>query len=321
MVCRHSPICLAVALKPPHHFAMDWDKLRSFHAAAETGSLTAAGERLRISQSAVSRQIAALEESVGVPLFQRHARGLVLTEAGTKLHEATSEMAHAAFVAQTIIRDAKDSPQGELVVTAPIAFGSTWLMDRLHIFTERYPDVHLRLLLDDRQADLLKLEAECAITLWAANKADLIQRYLMPVKTSLYASRAYLERHGAPEAPSDLDHHRVIVYGEEHQHMQEANWAQRVGRDDQPPRRPSMTINNVLAMVRAAEAGLGVADLPDYMISADTNLVKILPDISMPSFELYFIYPRDMRRSTRIAAFRNFLTEEINRFKSAHKDG
>jgi DNA-binding transcriptional LysR family regulator len=293
---------------------MDWDKLRSFHAAAETGSLTAAGERLRISQSAVSRQIAALEDSVGVPLFQRHARGLVLTDAGIKLHQATKEMAQAAYNAQAIIRDAKDNPQGELVVTSPIAFGSTWLVERLPIFNEKYPDIQLRLVLDDGEYDLLKLEAECAIRLWAANKADLIQRKLMPVKTSLYASREYIERNGMPESPQDLDHHRIIVYGEDNQRMQSANWAQRVGRDDMAPRSPSLTVNNVVAMVRSAEAGLGVADLPDYMIGAGSNLIKVLPDMTGPSFELFFIYPGDLRRSARIAAFRDFLTEEISRF-------
>lgn len=293
---------------------MDWDKLRSFHAAAETGSLTAAGERLRISQSAVSRQIAALEDSVGVPLFQRHARGLVLTDSGVRLHQATKEMAQAAFNAQAIIRDAKDTPQGELVVTSPIAFGSTWLTDRLPKFTERYPDIHLRLVLNDGEHDLLKLEAECAIRLWAANKADLIQRKLMPVHTSLYASRAYLERHGMPTHPSELDNHRIIVYGEDNERMQSANWAQRVGRDDMQPRPPSLTVNNVIAMVRCAEAGLGVADLPDYMVGANSRLVKVLPDISGPAFELFFIYPSDLRRSARIAAFRDFLTEEISLF-------
>ena len=308
------PFLLALAHKTNHGPAMDWDKLRSFHAAAETGSLTAAGERLRISQSAVSRQIAALEESVGVPLFQRHARGLVLTDAGTKLHEATKEMAHAAYTAQNIIRDAKDSPQGELVVTAPIAFGSTWLMDRLPIFNEKYPEIQLRLLLSDREFDLLKLEAECAIRLWAADKADLIQRKLMAVKTSLYASTEYLEQHGIPQTAEDLDKHNIIVYGEENEHMLTANWAQRVGRDDKRPRPPTFTVNNVIAMMRSAEAGLGVADLPDYIIRPNANLVKVLPEMTGPSFELFFIYPGDLRKSARISVFRDFLTTEISKF-------
>jgi DNA-binding transcriptional LysR family regulator len=295
---------------------MDWDKLRSFHAAAETGSLTAAGERLRISQSAVSRQIAALEASVGVPLFQRHARGLVLTDSGIKLHKATTEMSHAASMASTIIRDAKDTPQGDLVVTAPIAFGSTWLIERLHKFTEKYPDLHLHLYLDDREYDLLKLEAECAIRLWAADKADLIQRRLMSVNTSLYASQGYIDRYGMPNTAAELDDHRIIVYGEQISPMQEVNWAQRVGRDDAPPREASLTVNNVIGMVRAAEAGLGVADLPDYMIAPNSNLIKILPGITGPHFDLYFIYPGDLRKSNRIAAFRDFLTTEITSFRA-----
>ena len=297
---------------------MDWDKLRSFHAAAETGSLTAAGERLRISQSAVSRQIAALEASVGVPLFQRHARGLVLTDAGINLHQATTSMSRAASLARTVIKEAKDTPQGNLVVTAPIAFGSTWLIERLHKFTERHPEIHLHLYLDDREYDLLKLEAECAIRLWAADKADLIQRRLMSVKTSLYASPDYLAKNGVPMTPQELDNHRIIVYGEQISPMHVINWAQRVGRDDAPPRKASLTVNNVVGMVRAAEAGLGVADLPDYMIPDDSKLVKVLPDLTGPHFALYFIYPSDLRRSNRIAAFRDFLTEEISAFRAEH---
>ena len=299
---------------------MDWDKLRSFHAAAETGSLTAAGDRLKISQSAVSRQIAALESGIGVPLFQRHARGLVLTDAGIKLHAATTDMARAASVAHNVVKDAMDRPQGDLTVTAPIAFGSTWLVSRLQKFADLYPDIHLHLYLDDREYDLLKLEAECAIRLWAADKADLIQRKLSSVNTSLYAAPSYLEKYGTPEVPQDLDHHRIIVYGEQISPMHHANWAQRVGRDDRPPREASLTVNNVIGMVRAAEAGLGVADLPDYMIPENSNLVKVLPGMKGPHFDLYFIYPSDLRRSNRIAAFRDFVTSEISEFRATENE-
>ncbi len=293
---------------------MDWDKLRAFHAAAETGSLTAAGTRLGVSQSAVSRQIAALEEQVGVPLFQRHARGLVLTGAGLNLHGATTEMQTAASGAESALRDAMTTPQGELTVTAPVAFGTTWLTPRLNRFRDTYPDVRLKLLLDDREYDLLKLEAECAIRLWAPTQADLIQRKLMTVGTSLYASQAYLDRYGTPAIPADLDAHEIIVYGHQVNPMREVNWAQRVGRDDRPPRVPALTVNSVVAMVRAAEAGIGVADLPDYMIREGSPLIKVLSDVRGPEFELFFIYPSDLRKSKRISVFRDFLVGEIARF-------
>ncbi len=292
---------------------MDWDKLRSFHAAAEAGSLTAAGERLGISQSAVSRQIAALEEQLGVSLFQRHARGLVLTDSGHTLHRSTGQMAAAAMTAGSALRDQQETPQGQLVITAPVAFGSTWLVPRLGSFMEAYPDLHLDLHLDDREYDLLKLEAECAIRLWAADKADLIQRKLASVATNLYAAPTYLEQHGTPHTADDLDRHRIIGYRDDRAplQMQVMNWARQFGRDDRPPREAALEVNNVFAMLRAVQAGLGIADVPDYMAATIPGLVRIMPGHTGPSFDLYFIYPSDLRRSNRISAFRDFLTSQV----------
>ena len=289
---------------------MDWGKLRSFHAAAEAGSLTSAGDRLGISQSAVSRQIAALEEALGVSLFQRHARGLVLTDAGHTLFRSTMEMAQAAQSANTALRDQQETPQGELIVSAPVAFGSTWLVPRLGGFVKKHPDLHLDLRLEDREYDLLKLEAECAIRLWAADKADLIQRKLGTVATNLYASPEYLKAAGMPRTPQDLDNHRIIAYGDESSPLQEMSFACRVGRDDAPPRPATLKVNNVFAMLRAVDAGLGIADVPDYMASTMPRLVKVLPENVGPIFDLYFIYPSDLRRSKRVAAFRDFVTAE-----------
>ncbi|MCB9972272.1 MAG: LysR family transcriptional regulator [Hyphomonas sp.] len=286
---------------------MDWGKPRSFHAAAEAGSLTSAGERLGISQSAVSRQIAALEEQLGVSLFQRHARGLVLTDSGHTLFRSTMEMAQAAQSANTALRDQQETPQGELTVSAPVAFGSTWLVPRLGGFVRKHPDLHLDLRLEDREYDLLKLEAECAIRLWAADKADLIQRKLGTVATNLYASPEYLKANGMPRTPQDLDNHRIIAYGDETSPLHEMSFACRVGRDDAPPRPATLKVNNVFAMLRAVDAGLGIADVPDYMASTMPRLVKVLPENVGPVFDLYFIYPSDLRRSKRVAAFRDFL--------------
>lgn len=296
---------------------MDWDKLKSFHAAAEAGSLTAAAERLGISQSAVSRQIAALEDGLGVSVFQRHARGLVLTDAGHILHKSTADMAAAAQSASFTLRDTQDNPSGVITVSAPVTFGSVWLTPRLGDFMESYPDLRVNMRLDDGEFDLLKLEAECAIRLWSADKADLIQRRLASVGTSLYAAPEYLKEHGTPATPNDLDQHRIVVYGTDTSTpMRNVNWAQRVGRDDRPPRTPSLVINNVFAMLRAVEAGLGIADLPDYMVGPRSNLVKVLPEITGPAFDLYFVYPSDLRRSSRVGAFRDFLTSEVSSLKN-----
>jgi len=291
---------------------MDWDKLKTFHYAAETGSLTAAAEKLGVSQSSVSRQIAALESGMGVPLFQRHARGLLLTGPGMALREFTREMSSAAIIAESTLKDAREKVMGDLKVTAPVAFGSTWLAPRLVEFADAYPETRLQLLLDDREYDLLKLEAECAIRLWAATHADLIQRKILEVHVSLYASPAYLKRHGAPKDVDDLDQHRIIAYSASSSPagMRELDWAVRAGREDARPRTPLLELNNVYGMLRAVESGFGIASVPDYMARGNENLVKVLPTLAGPSFDVYFIYPSDLKRSKRIAAFRQFLIEQ-----------
>ncbi len=292
---------------------MDWDKLKTFHFAAETGSLTAAAEKLGVSQSSVSRQIAALENHLGVPLFQRHARGLLLTGPGMALREFTREMAGAAVIAESTLKDAREKVIGDLKVTAPIAFGATWLAPRLVNFADKYPETRVQLLLDDREYDLLKLEAECAIRLWAATHADLIQRKLFEVRVSLYASGDYLKRHGVPKQVEDLDTHRIIAYQQGvPTPMRELDWAQRAGREDAKPRPPLLEINNVYGMLRAVESGFGIASVPDYMARESPHLVKVLPDLPGPAFEVYFIYPSDLKRSKRIAAFRQFLLDEAS---------
>lgn len=295
---------------------IDWDKLRTFHAAADSGSLTAAAEKVGLSQSAVSRQIAALEEDLGVPLFHRHARGLILTGPGKVLQQSTVQMATIAAVAESNLKDARDRPQGELLITAPVGFGSTWLAPRMGGFMDAYPDVTLRLILDDRELDLTTLEAECAVRLWQATHADLIQRKLFSVKTSLYASREYITENGAPNRLQDLDNHRIIAYGaKESDEMRVLDFALTIGRDGQKPRVASLSINNISALVTSVAAGLGIGGLPDYLAAMQPNLVRILPDYPGPDMDVFFIYPADLRRSKRIAAFRQYLIDQAANWK------
>lgn len=290
---------------------MDWDKLKTFHAAAETGSLTAAAEKVGLSQSAVSRQIAALEDDLGVPLFHRHARGLILTGPGKVLQSSTGQMATIAAVAESNLKDARDRPQGELVVTAPVGFGATWLAPRLGGFMDAYPDVTLRLLLDDRELDLTTLEAECAIRLWEATHADLVQRKLLSVTTALYASPDYIAREGLPRAPEQLDQHRIISYGARPgDPMKVLDFPLTLGRDDGKPRTPHLAINNINAVVKAVGAGIGVGGLPDYLARREPSLQRVLPDHPGPNLDVFFIYPSDLRRSKRIAAFRQYLLDQ-----------
>jgi DNA-binding transcriptional LysR family regulator len=294
---------------------MDWDKLKTFHFAAEVLSLSAAADKLGLSQSAVSRQIAALEAQLGTPLFQRHARGLVVTEFGATLQAATRQMAAQAALMESTLRDMSARPSGRLRVTAPVALGSFWLIPRLPQFYADQPLMQLDLMLDDREYDLLTLEAECAIRLWEARHADLVQRKLMDVTVSLYASPAYLEAHGAPSTVADLDKHRIIAFAGANLNspMKDVSWVSFVGRDTVDPRPAALTLSTVPSLVTATEAGLGIASLPDYMARGVPGLVPVLPELEGPSFEVYFIFPVDLRKSNRIMAFRDFLLSQTGR--------
>jgi DNA-binding transcriptional LysR family regulator len=291
---------------------MDWDKLRIFHAVAEAGSFTHAGEALNLSQSAVSRQISALEESVSVPLFHRHARGLILTEQGELLYRTAHEVFAKLAMAEAQLSESKDRPKGQLKVTTTVALGSTWLTPRMGEFLEVYPDVTVDLLLDDRELDLSMREADVAIRMAPPRQPELIQRHLMTVHMHVYAAPTYIKRYGLPKTADELDSHKVIVYGEETRPpVPDTNWLLRLGIKGEDRRRPNLTVNNVYAIQRAAEAGLGLAALPEFMVQGNSNLVRVLPEVEGPRIDAYFVYPEELRNSKRIQVFRDFLLRKV----------
>jgi len=292
---------------------MDWDKLRIFHAVAEAGSFTHAGEALNLSQSAVSRQISALEESVNVSLFHRHARGLILTEQGELLYRTAHEVFAKLAMAEAQLSESKDRPKGQLKVTTTVALGSTWLTPRMGEFLEVYPDVTVDLVLDDRELDLSMREADVAIRMAPPRQPELIQRHLMTVQIHVYAAPTYIKRYGLPKSVDELARHKVIVYGEESKPpVEDINWLLRIGAKGEERRRPTMTVNNVYAIQRAAQAGLGLAALPEYMVQGATNLVRVLPEIEGPRIDAYFVYPEELRNSKRIQVFRDFLLRKVS---------
>jgi DNA-binding transcriptional LysR family regulator len=291
---------------------LDWDRIRVFHAVAEAGSFTRAADRLSLSQSAISRQMGALEEDLGVALFHRHARGLVLTEQGEILQEAARLVAARMRDAEAQLSESKDRPAGHLRINTTIGFGVGWLTPHLAEFCARYPDINLTMLVQDSEVDLAMREADVAIRMQPPTQPDLVRRKLMLGHTHLYAAESYLAERGEPKDLGDLDGHGLIVYGNEHAPPAPSlNWLVHVGQEEQAPlRQAKLTVNNVIAMARAAEAGLGIATLPDYL-ARTRRLVRVLPQIEGPSFTAYFVYPEELRNSQRVAVFRDFLLEKV----------
>jgi DNA-binding transcriptional LysR family regulator len=291
---------------------MDWDKLRIFHAVASAGSFTHAGQQLTLSQSAVSRQISALEEEISTPLFQRHARGLTLTDEGELLYTAVREVLSRLAAAEEALKNIHETPRGPLKITASHGIGAYWLLPRLKEFSKEYPDVEIHLLMEDRELDLSQREADLAVRMRAPVQADLIQRKLFTVHYHMYASKEFLEKQAEPKTLEDICNFPIVVYGETAApEIREINWLlEHYKKHFKSGCKGSITrINNITGILQAVEVGLGIGVLPDYVAIGHPDLVRVLPEVPAPSFDVHLVYADALRQSKRVAAFRDFLVK------------
>jgi len=291
---------------------MDWDKLRVFHAVASAGSLTHAGETLHLSQSAVSRQVTALEHSLGATLFHRHPRGLILTEQGELLFDATQEMSMRLSAAGTRIRDSKDEAYGVLRLTTTVGFGTLWVAPRLSKYLDTYSDLSIDLNLTEAMLDLPMREADAAIWMKKPQQADIIRRPIADFCIRLYASEEYLKNNPAPVTRSDLEDHRLIVYNTQKTEVgRDLSWL----LDELSWRKRNLiTVNNHYGVLQFARNGLGIAALPDYMARQEPNLKPVSPEIHGEPYTVYFAYPEELKKSQRIITFRDFIIDELSAF-------
>ncbi|MBO6784906.1 MAG: LysR family transcriptional regulator [Alphaproteobacteria bacterium] len=293
---------------------MDWDKLRIFHAVAEAGSFTHAGETLHLSQSAVSRQISSLEDSLNVRLFHRHARGLILTEQGELLYRTVHDVFAKLTMVEARLSDSHERPQGPLKIATTVGLGSLWLTPRIREFIELYPDIEVTLITTDQELDVSMREADCAIRLTPPTQGDLIQRRLTRVHTHVFASPEYLKSKGMPDKVRDLVNHNIIAYDEDHaMAAPNLNWLLGAIRDatNEEPHKV-LTLNNLYGVFRAVEAGVGMAGLPDFLAREARNLVRVLPELEGPGNDAFFVYPEELRNSQRIEVFRDFLLRKVS---------
>lgn len=294
---------------------MDWDKVRIFYTVAEAGSFTRAGEDLGLSQSAVSRQVSALERDLKAPLFHRHARGLILTEQGELLFRAARDMTMRLEATRARLSESRERPSGTLRVTTTPGLGTHWLASRLGEFMDLYPDIRVELLLTDDELDLSMREADVAIRLRQPVQGDLIQRRLFTVHFHAYAATEYLKRFGQPERLSDLDNHRILSFGGAVPHyLQAVHWLATAGRDAKDPRTCHLLVNNVSALKKSVEKGAGLAVLPDFIVEPGLGLVQLLTDVEMPTLESYLVFPEEMKNVARVQVFRDFLIGKAQRW-------
>lgn len=294
---------------------MDWDRLRVFYVAAEAGSFTHAGDQLSLSQSAVSRQVSALERDLKAPLFHRHARGLILTEQGELLYRAAKEMVQKLDATRARLHDSREQPNGDLKVTTTLGLGTHWLTPRLAEFAQQYPDIRIEVILTNEELDLAMREADVALRLRQPTQPDLIQRRLFTVHFHAYASQDYIKSYGRPETIEALDEHRIIAFGgTEPNYLAQINWLPTLGRDARDARQAILTVNSVTALKIAVEKSVGIAVLPDYLVDQSSGLVQVLQFAEMPALESYLVYPSEMKNVARVQVFRDFLVSKAQRW-------
>lgn len=293
---------------------MDWDRLRVFHIVAQAGSLTEAGHALNVSQSAVSRQVSSLEASIGVSLFNRHARGLVLTEQGEHLFRITRIIFAQVNAIGTVISESRDGLSGSLRIATTIGIGSVWLASRLKKFTQAYPKLRLNIHLTDEGVDFTMREADVSINYnEALPTEDVTQKELATIRMSVYASKEYVQNYGMPKKPEELDQHRLITFGEAGAPVANASWLLRFGTQPGVLRVPYLSINNAFGMLQAVKAGIGIAILADFIAADHDDLVELFSDIQTPTMIMYMTYPKALDGLGRIRALYEFIKAELNK--------
>ena len=295
---------------------MDWDKLKIFYAVAEAGSFTSATVVLNISQSAISRQIQSLEEDLNVKLFERHARGLTLTENGEYVYKTAREVIGKLKEVETSLGDKKNKPTGKLTVSTVVSFGTTWLTPRIQEFMQLNPEIEIELIFDDKELDLSTRQADIGIFMRRPKQLSHIQRKLININYHIYGSPKYLEKHGYPKTVKDLDKHKFISFGRgAPSPVYNPDWALKLGMKDNKKRKTIMKVNSVYGLLLAVQSGVGLAALPDYLTVKQPNIVKVLPKIEGPITEAHFVYPESLKNEARVKAFRNFLYSKISEWE------
>ena len=295
---------------------MDWDKLKIFHAVAEAGSFTNATTVLNISQSAISRQIQSLEQDLKVQLFERHARGLTLTENGEYVFKTAHEVISKLKEVETSLGDQKNKPSGKLTITTVRSFGTHWLTPRIQEFMNLNPEIEIELIFDDKELDLSTRQADIGIFMRRPKQLNYIQRKLVDINYHIYGSTKYLEKYGIPKTTNDLNNHRFISFGKgAPSPVFNPDWALKLGNKDNKKRKPIMKVNSVMGLLLAVESGVGLAALPDYLVSQSQNVIKVLSKSEGPITEAHFVYPQSLKNVARVQAFRNFLYSKLSETK------
>jgi DNA-binding transcriptional LysR family regulator len=289
-----------------------WDDVRYFLAVARHGSTLAAAKKLGLSQSTVSRRLAVLERRIGRALFKRHSSGYRLTEFGSEMlpYAEQIERAALAFAQHKSTLERGEVGVIRLTCPEPIMYRITQsaLLDRFHA---RHPGLRVEFVMSDKYLDLAKGDADVALRSGDTEDDVLVGRKIADSLWAVYASRAYVARHGAPEGIGDLGRHAVVSLDETMAQHRAVKWLREVA----PGADIAARSNSVLGLVSAAKAGIGLTPMPTALGDAEADLVRVLGPIPALTRSWRLLTHPDLRKAPRVAAFFDFVNDEIAAFR------
>ena len=292
---------------------MKWDRLRLFNIVAQTRNITEASYILQMSQSALSRQMKALEHELGVKLFLRNSDGITLTKAGIRLYSSVQVLASDISKTHNQLLQDMDVPSGRLNVTATNAFGALWVAPRMSKFKIAYPEISVALSLRDSEPRVTNFNSDVEVRMTPSSSQDDVQIKLADCRYKIFASKDYLKVNGLPKTTKDLDDHKIISYGEDAQppiDRHRLNWLLTIGKENKRPRKPILEVSSIYGIAKATEVGMGIASLPDWMEFEMIELTEILPQLEGPKMSISLCYNYELRNDPRIKAFKDFMLHE-----------
>jgi DNA-binding transcriptional LysR family regulator len=290
-----------------------FEDLQAFVSVVESGSFTAAAERLDADKSAISRRVSSLEEHLGVQLMRRTTRSLNLTDTGRSFYERSARILADLEEAESAVAQEHIELKGRLRVALPLSFGVLHMGPPIDAFSQLHPRVEFDLDLNDRQVDLLREDIDVAVRIGILSDSSLIARRLFRTRVVVCASPGYLEKNGTPATPDDLQDHRCLVYSNlrDPGHW---SWLDTEGVEQRVPVKVAMQANNGNLLTIAASDGLGIVMQPTFIaheaIKAG-DLVPILTEHAWPGATAYAVYPPARHLSHRVRAFIDFLADQF----------
>ncbi len=296
-----------IALEP------DWTLWRSFEAVVSEGSLSGAARRLGLSQPTLGRHVEALEKALGLTLFERTLKGLKPTEAGLRLYEPVMAARSALGGARAIAEGQSVELAGSVRITASDIFSHYVLPDMLVGIRTAYPDVALEIVPSDSVENLLLREADIAIRMFRPTQLDLVTRHIADLPIVCCAHCAYLDRRGRPQTPADLFDHALIGLDRSDLIIAGARAnGLNVSRSDFVLRTDSQTLGWELV-----RAGLGIGFMQEYLVRRTKGMEALLPDLMIPSLEIWLTAHRELFTSRRIRAIYDALFQALSaRFRA-----